>query len=399
MDGTDVSDVKTTRRTHWRRIGLGLVMVATIGAAVYSQMPGRPANPVERLVQLHRRIVSLAEDDGLGLPLAAETSMALLDNEIDGEPDAMQIKWTFQRGDFEGPEEFMFIERVEEGKGEEFTEALRDLKAAILTVVGDMYGEEHRKMVDGLIEIMGVGEKDDTVEWKMLVGQMFPPKPDSPEGEAIADQRKLADEGEEDTKKPQLVASLDFGRDLDQMWDNDEESVATVHNGMKFTLSAKLAKRALAMLSEEFGFAMDETMKEGMYAMQAIASINDETTIKYRKEYLGELLPPLNVIAEMYRQQIRTMIPLSIREKIVALKGLGIGLEKMIVRGGLTTNVLDVEFTNFRDTPLLAEKLVDLEEPDLGFWPAGPAMDAEGPYGEGPMDAEGEAPAASPAPE
>merc|ERR1712130_163039 len=148
---------------------------------------------------------------------------------------------------------------------------------------------------------------------------------------------------------PKFEATVKFGHDFQEMFNNLDGSVATLSGGFSAHLKTTLAKALIESVGEA-----SNSDKEQVEALAAIAELTYEGAIEYGKEQLADAVP-MNFTEElnMFHRKIATA-PYVVMAPIKPLKDLSDGLTGVQLRGLPHNYEVVVELTDVKVTPVIA---------------------------------------------
>lgn len=164
-------------------------------------------------------------------------------------------------------------------------------------------------------------------------------------------------ESDDKGTKPDIRASVSFGRTLEDMLANEDESIGVVHGGLKVSARVGVGKNLLE-LGAKAG-ARGGEMAQGAEALGVLASFQSRNTIKYRKDHLAQAMPvPLGALVMGAHS-----IPFKILEPLKKLHQHADGLKSIEIRGLPGKEELVIEFTEFKASAALAKAVASMEPP------------------------------------
>jgi len=344
----DLVEVTEPRQSPkpWRRLGLLVAVVGTIGALVGMTWPHKRLTPMQRMSMMTEDFMSAFAATTLTdmEKLVAGDINWMFVEETATELGGMTIEVALQQkaeGGLDDPE-LKIVFAAQEGKGEDLGKQLEEVKKAIL----DEMGEDVPPAAQHLTI---VAQADDTVVVK--VGA--PPLGDA--GQTIA-------EGMEE-QAPVFRAKLSTGRTLSEMYANiHKDSFELLPAGVKLSLHTSMAKKILGGVLSIASSAnpLVQHSEEQLKALNVIASLSSNTTLRYRKQELAEATDvfPLGKVVEEYANL--GSLPPSILKPLKGLQDCSDGVKTIEVRGLPLNWGFVMTFSHFKVSAVLAEMIGDL---------------------------------------
>jgi len=245
---------------------------------------------------------------------------------------------------------------AEEGKGE-------DLKAALLDIVKAMQeqgqpgpDEQGRRLQEDDEKPFTVDVNEDIVTFTVPIPE------DGPELGDMAEQLKFTPTG---------TSSIEFGRTLEEMCDNQEDRVPMVFNGFRYRSEASFGA-IMAKVAEEMENGYGAPPGEGgpppgvghvLMMLKAFTKLSADIELAYRDpSELGELkdlFPPFGAAVGMLTQHVQEM-PEGVKEAVKKLDGLSAGTKRIAVRGLPEDYQVVIELSKFNLAPVLKKMIDDL---------------------------------------
>jgi len=236
----------------------------------------------------------------------------------------------------------------------------KDLDAVIegfISYIGDMSGEDDAAAAKKMFQT-----EEDEDENTASITFIFPPPPPAVEAKIEKDMQ-----GE----KPKLTLSIAIARTLEQILEHKEDNFATTLGGIKVAAQTDVAKKVIMAAKLESGASGYEVMETQQFLnkLEAISSLESETTVKYRKEVLAESVggdqAPLSALIEKVQAEYLAHIPDVVLEPLKELHQNADGL-KSVVFGGLEGDEdLVLTFTEFKVSKLLNTLISTMTPPEI----------------------------------
>lgn len=330
----------------WRRMGLAVAAVGTIGAAV--GVLARPAEitPFERASVMAKDFMrgfaqrKLSAIEGA---FACDATFRWVDEQVEDAvedlPGAMTAHAKLEQRETQHPHlQVRANFKAKEGMADDLKGAFDKLKEA---------GLEHMKRMNGpqFAHAMGHMLTIDTTEDGVQIIVKGPP----PDEEMVKKFEEGLGEG-----TPSMSARIAVGRGLEDILGHLDESPFVMFNGLMVSVHTSVAKKLIAGVEEmaEGQGEMSHEMRDKLKYLEAISFSSEETTIKYRRDELNEYTQ-----GEALREAPKIALPPFLADPLKGLKDYADGLTEVDVIGFPGKWGLNVAFTNFHLTPVLANMI------------------------------------------
>lgn len=331
----------------WRKLGLAMAAAATIAVAIGAMtFRSRKMTPIERMHRLHSGLMRAFSTRALqeAADLTATLGFTWAE-EGQEDPDAMGIVADIS----ESTEEHDHLQisitfAAQEGKG-------ADLAAQFQKVIDGIkeLTDASESSDEDVVSVMQVDDEDE------VVITVTPPEPEEAE----------KDMEEAMQVKPSFHAELHFGRDIDEMFENIDENIATLPRGIKGEVSAAVAHTLFMALAEMEGSGPADPLM----MMSGMSKFETTQEFRYRAGTDAfDQLPTLEDAAGMAANILSTG-PESIIHPMHGLADLSDGVKSITISGLPNNFEVVMTFTNVHITPLLKKLIGDIDAADGEFDP------------------------------
>jgi len=356
-DTLDVeSNAFTTPRQHRTktglRLGLAFVVLGAVGLAGLNHVGAYPFNRVTTPLQY----LSMAQDKLMtAFSVRALADAADFKATIEGvikevgaaDPSAMGMKATLKLGEGSGKwPTATFTFNAQPGKQNALAQKLKDIKKGVVDLECQHSRDEDCKKMGEIVKIKKGQQSVSAGKGEYVFVEVQMPKgPD----ESQSDKDMAAAFKEHD---PRFVAELNFGRTIEDMYDNINTNVAVLPQGLHVKIGTGFASTLFTAMAE----SMPPSARADMKVMMGLAKLKERTEILYKTPAdIGDAFEDIPTLANelsSFKKGFQDGPP----QLVKPMKGLQkvcAGIAGIVINGLPMGAELLVEFTNFHPSKVL----------------------------------------------
>lgn len=353
------NEFKTPKRTSntGLRVGLVFVVLSAVGLAGLNRIGAYPFNrvttPMEYLSMAQDKLMAAFDVRALQDAADFKASFNGVIKEVGtADPSAMSMKATMKIGAAKGEWPttiFTFIAKP--GKQEKLAKKFKAIKQGIVDLQCEhSQDNDCKKMTSRHFGKISLGKQ--SVHFGkgefVFIEVMMPKGPTETKGE-----KEMTDAFAE--HDPRFTAELNFGRTIEDMYDNLNSNVLELPNGVSAKIGAGFASTIFAAL-REFGFVGGTHVDEVVKMLTGLAQLKERFEIQYKNsadlaDSFGDI-PTFDKEIESFKKEFASG-PRSITKPMKGLQQVCDGVAGVVLTGLPMGSEVVVEFTNFHPSKVL----------------------------------------------
>jgi len=352
VESNDFTMPRQHRSKTGLRLGLALVVLSAVGLAGLNHVGAYPFNRVTTPLQY----LSMAQDKLMtAFSVRALADAADFKATVEGvikevgsaDPSAMGMKATLTMGDGTGKWPMVYVTFIAQpGKQDKLAKKLRAIKKGVVDLECLRSRDEDCKKMGEIVKIKKGQQSVSAGKGEYVFVEVQMPKGPS---ESQSDKDMAAAFKEHD---PRFLAELNFGRTIEDMYDNINDNVAVMPKGLSVKVSTAFATTLFTAMAD----SMPRSDRVAMKMMKGIAKLKSRSEILYKTPAdLGNAFEDIPTFANEL-SSFKKGFQDGPKEVVKPMKGLqdvSAGIADIVVTGLPAGAELLVEFTNFHPSKVL----------------------------------------------